>query len=61
MSDKTKILDLLAFIDMSRRNIERALSAENFCSAAFIAEELSHEATVLAKICYKANARKGKS
>ena len=46
-----KILDLLAFIDISRRNVERALKAENYYSAAFLSEEMSREAMALSQAC----------
>lgn len=49
-----RAIDLLAFIDISRRNVERALKAGNYYSAAFLAEEMSREATALSSECNKA-------
>lgn len=49
-----RAIDLLAFIDISRRNVERAMRAGNYYSAAFLAEEMSKEAMSLSKECNKA-------
>lgn len=53
-----KAVDLLAFIDISRRNIERAMKAENFYSAAFLAGEMMREVEALKRECTKVAKRR---
>jgi hypothetical protein len=60
MTDKDKAIGLLAFIDISRRNIERAMKADNYYSAALLAEELSREALALAKAANGAARKRNK-
>lgn len=55
------ILTLITMLDISRRNVERALKANNFYSAGFLAGEMAKEAEALAKACAKAGAARNKA
>lgn len=53
-------ITLLTLLDISRRNIERAMRAENYHSAAFLAEEMALEAEALSRACKAAAKRRHK-
>ena len=53
-------ITLLTFLDISRHNIEKAMRADNYYSAAFLAEEMAREAEALSRACKAAAKRRKK-